>query len=172
MEAGDIIRVTEDILARLGLPYDTPSGRRLVLGTIAVESDLRFLYQMGRGPARGICQMEPATALDIWRNWMEPRWEQNQGQLRKAFLRSTGLDPKHIFASGETVGYYLASSLALDIAMCRLHYYRRPEPLPDDLPGQAAYWKQHYNTPLGAGKPEEYVARWNKHRLGVLLEAA
>ena len=109
MDTGDMIRVTEDVLARLGLPYDTQPGRRLVLGTAAVESDLRFLYQIGRGPARGICQMEPATALDIWRNWMEARWEANQGELRKAFTRSTGLDARHIFASAETIGYYLAS---------------------------------------------------------------
>ena len=34
-----------------------------------------------------------------------------------------------------------------------LCYYRQPEALPEagDIEGQAAFRKQHYNTPLGAG---------------------
>ena len=44
-------------------------------------------------------------------------------------------------------------------AMCRIHYQRVREPLPDadDLEGQAAYWKAHYNTPLGAGTVEHFI---------------
>ena len=43
-------------------------------------------------------------------------------------------------------------------AMCRLHYRRVPAPLPQlgDPDAVAAYWKQHYNTALGAGTPEQF----------------
>ena len=42
--------------------------------------------------------------------------------------------------------------------ICRLHYFRVKAPLPAlyDVDGRAAYWKAHYNTPLGAGTVEEF----------------
>ena len=45
-------------------------------------------------------------------------------------------------------------------AICRLCYYRAPGALPDegDPEGQARYWKRYYNTPLGAGTVEKYIA--------------
>jgi hypothetical protein len=47
-------------------------------------------------------------------------------------------------------------------AMCRVRYLRVSEALPnaDDIPAMARYWKQHYNTPLGAGKPEQFQEKW------------
>ena len=44
-------------------------------------------------------------------------------------------------------------------AVCRLCYYRKPDALPEagDIEGQAAFWKQHYNTPLGKGTVTKYV---------------
>jgi hypothetical protein len=49
--------------------------------------------------------------------------------------------------------------------MCRVRYIRATPPLPsqDDLQGLANYWKQHYNTPLGAGTPEEFLAKWPQY---------
>ena len=50
-------------------------------------------------------------------------------------------------------------------AMCRVHYRRFPEPLPEatDLPGQARLWKLRYNSPLGAGTEAEYIANYEKY---------
>jgi hypothetical protein len=49
--------------------------------------------------------------------------------------------------------------MAYATAIARLVYRRRPEPLPEasDTPGLAAYWKAHYNTPRGKGRPETFV---------------
>jgi hypothetical protein len=46
--------------------------------------------------------------------------------------------------------------------MCRVRYLRAPGTLPlaNDVGAIAAYWKLHYNTPLGAGTPTEFVAKW------------
>ena len=54
-------------------------------------------------------------------------------------------------------------------AVCRLCYYRKPDALPEagDIEGQAAFWKQHYNTPLGKGTVTKYVYKVSK----VLKEA-
>ena len=48
-------------------------------------------------------------------------------------------------------------------AMCRILYRRIPVDLPSagDIIAQAAYWKQYYNTPLGAGKKKEFINKWN-----------
>jgi hypothetical protein len=45
--------------------------------------------------------------------------------------------------------------------MCRIHYLRVPEVLPaaNDWPGFAAYWKNHYNTWLGAGTVDGFLQK-------------
>lgn len=50
----------------------------------------------------------------------------------------------------------------LGCLMARLHYLRVSDPVPSGLAEQAAYWKQYYNTHLGAGKPEQYIASWKR----------
>jgi hypothetical protein len=49
--------------------------------------------------------------------------------------------------------------------MARIHYMRVPAALPKagDVSGQANYWKQYYNTPLGKGKPQEYIEKWQHY---------
>ena len=41
----------------------------------------------------------------------------------------------------------------------------RPEPLPEaqDVEGLAEYWKQHFNTPRGAGTVTRFVAAYREH---------
>ena len=59
----------------------------------------------------------------------------------------------------------LATDLAYAAAMCRIHYYRDKEPLPNagDISRQAEYWKRVYNTPAGAGTEAEYLANWHRY---------
>lgn len=60
--------------------------------------------------------------------------------------------------------HQLVTNLAYAAALCRAHYFRRPEPLPaaGDVEGQAAYWKRHYNTRFGKGTPDQYVRDWRE----------
>jgi len=44
--------------------------------------------------------------------------------------------------------------------MARVHYLRVSEAVPDDLRGQAGYWKRYYNTRLGKGTVEGYMEKW------------
>jgi hypothetical protein len=117
------------------------NAERLLLGTACKESDCgRWLKQLGGGPALGIYQMEPATHNDLWENFL---------MYRDVPLKNSGAE--------RMVGdLYYAS------AMCRFAYRRVPEPIPDTLPGQAQYWKHWYNTYLGAGTEEEYIAAWRR----------
>lgn len=144
--------VIRPVLERLGLA--SRAAEQLLLGTACQESQCgRYLHQLGNGPAVGIFQMEPATHSDIWENFLAGRkplaWQ---------------------------VGWYLAPdrlpnarimihNLGYAAAMCRVHYYRRPEPLPPagDIEAQARYWKKWYNTPQGRGTVEEYLANWRRY---------
>lgn len=132
------------------------AAEALLLGTAAQESaGGRFLRQLSGGPAVGIYQMEPATHADIWRNFLAYHGDLAR-QVRE--LRST-VSP-HIDPAQEMVG-----NLYYATAMARAHYLRVPEPLPDaaDLSGMAAYWKAHYNTALGAGTQDQFIAAWTRY---------
>lgn len=122
----------------------------LVMGTAAAESEFTAIHQVGGGPALGYWQIEPATAEDVWVNYL-----QHRPGLLKAIgpIMTLGLPHRQ-----------LAASLAYGAVMCRLIYLRCPRPLPreGDVPGYAAYWKAHYNTPLGAGTEQKFRETWSR----------
>jgi hypothetical protein len=133
-------------LSELGL-Y-SQAAEELLLGTALQESRLQYLRQLNNGPALGVFQMEPATHNDIWTNYLKYK--------RELALKVGTLAHKIAPAS-------LATDLLYAAAMCRVHYLRVPEALPQqgDYEGQAAYWKEHYNTYLGSGTEEEYLENWS-----------
>ena len=145
----------------------SPEAEELVLGTAAQESHLgEYDRQLGGGPALGIWQMEPATERDRWENYLAYRKE-----LREAVIAATGI-------SGPNLGR-LQHDPIYGAIMCRVRYLSVREPLPPDfdIQAQAFYWKQHYNTKQGKGRPEEYVTNYyrlvmgqHQESTGVLLE--
>ena len=140
----DLRRLITDVLQCVGL-Y-SQEAVALLLGTVAVESGLGYhLYQLNGGPARGIYQMELATDVDRWANFIAYRTP-----LRIKIHQVTG-------RSGP--GPWLAWDLAYQTVMARVKYLSVPEPLPcvDDTEGQAKYWKEHYNTDSGKGQVQDYI---------------
>lgn len=128
---------------------DSYDALMLILRTGAAEGGYRHLRQLG-GPALGFFQMEPDTALDLVVNFLNSR------EVLTALVDTA--------AGGSAwrgdLDYHLASNIALQIALCRLKYWRSPGPIPpaQDLNGQAKYWKEHYNTSAGKGTPAQFVA--------------
>ena len=153
-----VIRPT---LHKLGLW--SPAAENLLVGTALTESGLRALVQDGgpgfaggsaevSGPALGVYQIEPATHRDVLANFLEFRLGLAH---RIGELRARAPDPDE----------QLVTNLAYATAVCRVIYYRRPEPLPEaqDVEGLAAYWKQPFNTPRGAGTVTRFVAAYREH---------
>ena len=136
-------------LEKLGL-WST-AAEELVLGTAIVESALIYIRHHGAGPALGLWQVEPRTHDDLYTNYLSYRQELGSRLME---LRSPAL----------SMGENLATNLMYGAAVCRLCYYRQPEALPEagDIEGQAAFWKQHYNTPFGAGTVSEYAYKVQK----------
>ena len=130
----------------------SPAAEELVLGTALQESRLEFIKQLGGGPALGLFQMEPNTHEDIWVNYLAYN-DELADKVKSLAAPTTANHP----SANELIGnmWYAA-------AMCRVHYRRVPEALPaaGDVPGMAAYWKEYYNTYLGAGTEEEYEENW------------
>ncbi len=89
--------------------------------------------------------MEPATHDDLYANYLSYR--QKLG-ARLMELRAPAL----------SLDENLATNLMYGAGVCRLCCYRQPKALPEagDIEGQAAFWKQHYNTPVGAGTVSKY----------------
>jgi len=127
-------------------------AEELLLGTALQESRLTYLHQLGTGPAVGLFQMEPATHDDIWGNYLA-----YQPELVTKIRDITGTMPGKSHDEMHGNMYYAA-------AMTRVHYRRVPAALPEagDLTAQADYWKQYYNTYLGAGTVEEYIENYQE----------
>lgn len=158
MKANDTARQVLECIVRPTLEYlglHSLAAERLVLFTGAHEGRGFDLIEQIAGPALSWWQIEPDTYQDLLANSM-PGIQRARPVVAVAYR---GLI-RHRFAS-----YPPAEELARDpmlaCATCRLLYYRKPEPLPhaDDLPGLAAYWKQHYNTRLGDGRVVDFM-RW------------
>lgn len=138
------------------------AAEQLVMGTAAQESRLTYLAQVGGGPALGLWQMEPATHLDIWANFLRFRKDLRRHVIG---LLAPGVPAALTAAADPTVApgpMALVLNLSYAAAMCRVHYYRSKAALPaeGDVAGMAKRWKSSYNSAAGAGKPEEFMRNW------------
>lgn len=144
-----------DLIKRVLVALDlhSESAENLLMGTAAQESGLgEYIRQIGNGPALGIFQMEPNTFRDIVQNYL-----QYKPELAKLVMSVSGVNALR--------SEYLEYNLALSICMCRVHYLRVSEKMPDNLTGWAKYWKEHYNTRLGKGTEEEFIRNFKNYVL-------
>ena len=121
-----------------------------LLMEIACQESLcgHFLHQTN-GPALGIFQVEPATHKDLWENFLE--------------YKPTLRDRIKLYRNGTVrdLEKYLETDLLYAAMIARLIILRIPAPIPTTRSRRADYWKQYYNTPLGAGTIGEYLANAN-----------
>ena len=121
----------------------------LVVRTGMAESGYRALKGYGDGnPAIGFWQIEPATMYDMMRNYIAYR-----ATYRKS-LEELGMQ-----FEGDDIEISVMSNLAVQAALCRLHYRRDKHKIPswDNLEEQGSYWKRVYNTKLGRGTVKHFV---------------
>lgn len=124
------------------------NAENLILGTIAQESAYgKYREQLGGGPAKGVCQIEPNTFNDIINNYLKYR----PHILHKVAQISGVLAPQ----SDD-----LIHNDKLSICICRIHYLRIKESIPKDLIGWANYWKKYYNTIKGKGTINEFIKNY------------
>lgn len=128
----------QPVLAAFGNAGGGAAAAVLLLGTALHESNGGTYMAQEGGPALGAWQMEPFTHDDCWQNFL-----QYQPVLAAAVRQF------QVQGAGSA---QLAWNLAYACAMARVKYLRAPPPLPsaEDAEGMAAYYKQYYNSELGA----------------------
>jgi len=134
------------------------AAEELLVGTAIQESRLTHLHQLGGGPALGFYQMEPATHADIWDNFL--RYSSRNALKRRIYEAINTEEPRPLAER-------MLWDLKYSTIMARIHYFRRPERLPDcdDVDGLARYWKDFYNTHQGAGTVQEFTHSYKKYAL-------
>ena len=134
----------------------SPVASFLLLGTALEESGIEHLKQLDGGPALGYYQMEPKTHDDIWENYLEYRPEL-AAKVRE-FVYGFGV-------VGEGGYQQLITNPPYSTIMCRVHYLRVKEALPEygDIKGYASYWKKWYNTQLGKGSEASFVETYHSN---------
>lgn len=130
----------------------SPSAVELLLLTASVESNLGEYIEQITGPAQGIFQMEPRTEDDIWENYL--KFKPQLEAVVRGFCGNS-VNPE----------LDLRGNLPYQIIMARVHYLRVPEPLPPahDVAQLATYWKEHYNTHLGAGTVSKAIKKYKEY---------
>ena len=121
----------------------------LVVRTGMAESGYRAVRGYGDvNPAIGFWQIEPATMYDMMRNYLSYR------KKYKEALKDLGMKFK-----GDDIEMSVMSNMAVQAALCRLHYRRDKDPLPswDDIEAQGRYWKKVYNTFKGRGTIKHFM---------------
>lgn len=140
-----------DVLKEVDL-YSEDAVELLML-TAAVESDLgSAIEQYGNGPALGIFQMEIDTCRDIENNWL--RFKDDHFQWRVKTFDNHG-----------DLAINLKGNIPFQIVRARLHYLRKPDPLPNhrDVEAMARYWKKHYNTVYGKGTVTKAIESYGEY---------
>ena len=142
---------------------------RLLLGTAAQESKFIDRRQMGFGwdhigGAWGLWQVQyNSTRESISRLETRPlvraathRWLTGGSPAELSFLTDAeAYEPLWLM---QAVGTFDR----LGCLFARLHYLRKPEPVPLSVPEMADYWKEYYNTEKGVGKPCDFVESWDR----------
>jgi len=122
----------------------------LMMFTCAVESDGGTYFHQLNGPALGIYQMEPETYNDIWQNYIKHN-------SRILMIMLSNFDC-HGMPSEDRMVY----DLRFATAMCRLHYSRHAEIIPNNTEQIWEYYKKYYNTEKGAAVKTEALGKYYK----------
>ena len=143
----EIKEIVEHALYKLNCYSD--DALALVVRTGMAESGYRALRGYGKyNPAIGFWQIEPATLKDMIKNFL------NYRKKYKDALKELGMEFK-----GDDIEMSVMSNMAVQAALCRLHYRRDKKAIPswDDIEAQGLYWKRVYNTPKGRGTVNHFV---------------
>ena len=128
-------------------------------GTVATESHYFQRVQMGGGPARGLFQIEPDTAWDVYKNFL--RYPKQRALYIRMMEIVFGMPSAPFFIpSKDDIAKLLTWQDDYSTCIARFCYYRRPEPIPTSLEEQAKYYKDWFNTERGAGSEEKYIRDW------------
>ncbi len=131
----------------------SPEAVALIVSTAAQESLGGTYVAQTKGPALGIFQCEPATYHDIWDNYLSKHLQLSQLILNKCGFHEIPNENELVW------------NLRYAAMICRVHYLRFPDSLPD-VGNMNALWslyKLRYNTAKGAATKEDFMNNYRKY---------
>lgn len=155
-------RIEIVIPALKGIGLYSTEATELIIATIAQESHGgTYVEQLGPAHACGVIQMEEGTYNDIWNLYLkkiDPKtnliWKYGQ-DLTDKIMQSCNFKEEPKFEE-------LIYNLRLNIIMCRLHYLRFPDILPNagDIDNIWLLYKRRYNTPGGGATKAQFLSNY------------
>lgn len=143
---------------------------KILLGTIAAESAFKYRREFKEGPGRGVGMMKPSTAIDIFENFL--KYDLGKYHILTGLWLNIITVP-YFCPTRPEVEWHLEHDDRIAMSMTYLHllrYNKGSHRIPDDLDGQAGYWKRFYNTVKGAGTVEHYKKMWQATNLQALFD--
>lgn len=146
--------VVRPTLAALNLPHPDRAEALLIATACHESAGLRYIKQVGGGPALSFYQIEPATGSDVIDRWLT-RQSRNLRDMVSIVAE---------FRAGDDIKARLLCDMRFATVVARLIYYRAPEALPkaDDVPAMAKLWKLRWNTHLGAGTEQQFISNYER----------
>ena len=136
------------------------------------ETGYRTEHQDGGGPALSYWQIEPPTMGDALNVIRKERTHQEPWRL-EAFRLVERIKEARRTIDQHSDAYLLEHNITFAVIVARLVVVRKTEFGRSMLPARrldsvAAWWKQHWNTPAGAGTVAEFVERVGPHWQSIL----
>jgi len=143
----------------------------LLMETAATESGFVARRQGGFGldqirGAWGLWQTEAGSARDGMAQLLK---DDALRERAAAFLFGPGVPLKGLLMLDSLSLLRLVHDWdRLAVLLARLHYFRKPGPVPGTILGRAAYYKEYYNTAGGSGSVKKYMDDYRAHVLPVV----
>jgi len=104
-----------------GNGWDSPEARDMISLVFAQESKWRELYQVVKGDepgtARGVGQIEPATALSLLTRTAHKKYPDYRKQIHIFIMVTTGTDVLSLIKDEEYLKFQLMSNIALNMRL-------------------------------------------------------
>ncbi|AUR95645.1 hypothetical protein NVP1210O_23 [Vibrio phage 1.210.O._10N.222.52.C2] len=152
-----VIKPTLELMAQHG-NYNTIHARQLLLGTLAIESDMGLYNRQLNGPAVSPFQIEPPTIFDIAKHW---------DAFPKMVPIIKQISMLHMSPNADRLVTECEVNMRLACLIARGKYAMDSKRLPsfDDKRGLYDYYKRVFNSEAGASTWTKWCDAWRKNKL-------
>ncbi len=117
---------------------------RLILATAAAETGMGKIEDKSIYAGMGICQIDKVPFYRVR--------DKTDKRVKEKIKENLGIDVDLVEWE------HLRYNLFLSLLFCRLYYLLVPKKIPHKIEDMAKYWKKYYNTYLGKGTTEHFMA--------------
>lgn len=151
-------------------PITVERATRLVFGTGLQESNYHYNRQISRSTGQPFTFVDERFAFGLWQQekssvfasiaWLESRPDREQRAVRFLYGDDSAVPFWRSNIGGLTTLSLVAGWDRLSCLLCRVHYLRDKEEIPDSARDQADYWSRKYNTRNEQEKEDQWFAKY------------